>query len=241
LGYQGEVDVNSSVGAAVKVGRREQNKADKLARIKAAARKLFTSKGYEATCTREIAEEAGLSVGTIFFYARDKGDLCCLMAVDRLHRLFSQSFKKVDQAKPLLDQLTSFFSATFIDAAKNPSLSRILIKEMVIYKDKPKTDDWVTSRVGQLLDVALSRGEVGFKESTAFVARTVNQMYLAEMRDWIVGDKPDPAEGLATLRRSLFLLFEGLMYGSAPALRRSQTKKSAKKSRILPADPTVKG
>jgi len=202
--------VNSSTDVAVKVGRREQNKADKLRRIKAAARKLFVRKGYEATTTREIAEEAGLSVGTVFFYARDKGDLCCLMAVDRIHKLFARSYKNVDPSHTLLDQLTSFFSAAFVDAAKNPSLSRILIKEMVTYKDKSQVDEWVTSRVEKLLDIARQRGELEFDDSTAFVARTVNQLYLAEMRDWIVGDRPDPAEGLATLRRSLFLVFEGL-------------------------------
>ena len=69
--------------AAPSRGLRERNKADKLRRIKAAARELFTKKGYEATTTREIAELAGVSVGTVFVYAKDKGDLVCLMAIDR--------------------------------------------------------------------------------------------------------------------------------------------------------------
>jgi AcrR family transcriptional regulator len=194
------------------VGRREQNKADKLSRIKTAARKLFMKKGYEETCTREIAEEAGLSVGTVFFYARDKGDLCCLMAVDRIHGIFARSFNKVDRTATLVDQLSSFFSPAFVDAAKNPELSRILIKEMVIYKNKVEVDGWVTSKVEKLLDQSRERGEVEFDESPEFVARTINQLYLAEMRDWIVGDSPSPKEGLKTLRRGLLLFLEGLKY-----------------------------
>jgi len=47
-----------SVGA---VTLREQNKTDKLKRIKESARYLFATKGFDATSTREIAALAGLA------------------------------------------------------------------------------------------------------------------------------------------------------------------------------------
>ena len=49
-------------------GKRERNKQDKLLRIKAAARDLFISRGYDETTTREIALRAGVGMGTVFTY-----------------------------------------------------------------------------------------------------------------------------------------------------------------------------
>jgi AcrR family transcriptional regulator len=194
------------------LGRREQNKADKLRRIKAAARELFTQKGYEATCTREIAELAGVSVGTVFFYARDKGELCCLMALDRLEAGFVRAFKACDTSQPLLDQLMSVFGGMFKNSARNIALSRILVKEMVSYEGRRRMDEWLVSRLSQLLTAARESGEVTFDETPEFVARCIHHVYLAEMRDWVMSETPRAPEGVADLRRTLALVLQGLSY-----------------------------
>jgi AcrR family transcriptional regulator len=54
---------------------RERNKEDKLARIEHAARRLFSKQGYDLTTTREIAERAGIGVGTLFVYFPEKRDI----------------------------------------------------------------------------------------------------------------------------------------------------------------------
>ena len=43
--------------------RRDQNKVEKRGRIIAAARALFTHKGFDATTTQEIADAAGVAAG----------------------------------------------------------------------------------------------------------------------------------------------------------------------------------
>jgi AcrR family transcriptional regulator len=50
-------------------GRR---KADSLAKIKQAARKLFVDRGYDATRPQDIAREAGLGHGTFYLHYPDK-------------------------------------------------------------------------------------------------------------------------------------------------------------------------
>jgi len=197
-------------------GRREQNKADKLRRIKAAARELFTQKGYEATTTREIAEHAGVSVGTVFVYAKDKGDLVCLMAVDRLRQEFARAFEAVDSRLPLLGQLVSVCAHMFRDSARNLPLSRILIKEMVAYRRKHQIDEWIESRLQRLLERAIKRGEVDFSEDPIFVARALNLTYLAVMRDWIMTERPRPAEAIRDMRRLLAIQLHGLNYQPSP-------------------------
>ena len=57
-------------------GRRELNKEDKLRRIKSAARALFIKKGYDEASTRELAQRAGVALGTLFSYAANSATSC---------------------------------------------------------------------------------------------------------------------------------------------------------------------
>lgn len=61
-------------------GRRELNKADKRRRIRAAARELFAERGYSSVTTQEVADLAEVGTGTLFRYARSKGELLCMVA-----------------------------------------------------------------------------------------------------------------------------------------------------------------
>ncbi|MBY4131191.1 TetR/AcrR family transcriptional regulator [Rhodococcus fascians] len=61
------------------VSRRERNKQDKLARITAAARELFLERGVDDVTTQEIAEKADIGTGTLFLYAKTKGELLLLV------------------------------------------------------------------------------------------------------------------------------------------------------------------
>lgn len=215
----------NSAAPACKLGLREQNKADKLRRIKAAARELFTLKGYEATTTREIAELAGVSVGTVFVYARDKGDLVCLMAIDRLRQEFAKAFESCKPHKTLLDQLVSVYAHMFRDSARNLPISRILIKEMMAYRNKHRIDDWIISQLEALLLAARNRGEVSFEEDPAFVARAINLTYLAEMRHWIISEVPKPSDAVKNLRRMFAIQLHGLNYQPVTGRRKTRASK----------------
>lgn len=57
---------------------RESNKQEKLARITVAAQKLFGEKGISDVTTSEIAVAAGVATGTLFLYAKSKGELLLL-------------------------------------------------------------------------------------------------------------------------------------------------------------------
>jgi AcrR family transcriptional regulator len=64
--------------ASAQLGRRERNKLDKLERIKAAARELFAKKGISEVSTAAVAELADVASGTLFLYAKTKGELLLL-------------------------------------------------------------------------------------------------------------------------------------------------------------------
>jgi TetR/AcrR family transcriptional regulator len=65
------------------MGRRERNKAEKLERIMTAASALFAERGIEDVTTQQVAEAADIGTGTLFLYAKTKGDL--LLMVQNAH------------------------------------------------------------------------------------------------------------------------------------------------------------
>lgn len=65
--------------AAQPLGRRERNKQAKLERITAAASELFAANGVDEVTTQQIADAADIGTGTLFLYAKTKGELLLLV------------------------------------------------------------------------------------------------------------------------------------------------------------------
>ncbi len=68
-----------STSASNTLGRRERNKQQKLERITAAASELFAEHGIDDVTTQQIAERADVGTGTLFLYAKTKGELLLLV------------------------------------------------------------------------------------------------------------------------------------------------------------------
>jgi AcrR family transcriptional regulator len=70
-----------------------------------AARKLFVKKGYRATTTAEIAAEAGLTKGALYFHFRSKEDILFDLVKrlsDHNRAVFEESLKKADNPAAFL-------------------------------------------------------------------------------------------------------------------------------------------
>jgi AcrR family transcriptional regulator len=65
--------------ASQPVGRRERNKQAKLERITRAASELFAEHGVDEVTTQQIADKADIGTGTLFLYAKTKGELLLLV------------------------------------------------------------------------------------------------------------------------------------------------------------------
>ncbi|WOQ15606.1 TetR/AcrR family transcriptional regulator [Raineyella sp. W15-4] len=61
------------------LGRRERNKQAKLERITAVASALFAEHGVDEVTTQQIADAADIGTGTLFLYAKTKGELLLLV------------------------------------------------------------------------------------------------------------------------------------------------------------------
>ncbi|OYO13166.1 TetR family transcriptional regulator [Enemella evansiae] len=88
-------------------GRRAQAKAQKRARICAAAEELFRAQGYAGTTTQQVADLADVAAGTVFTYAASKPEL--LMMVMN-HRLRTELARGMAAAEDVTDPLAGIMT-----------------------------------------------------------------------------------------------------------------------------------
>lgn len=134
--------------AAPRVGRRERNKQEKLARIVGAARQLFSERGFAETTTQQIAEAADIGTGTLFLYARSKEDLLVMVFRDEMLETARAAFANADPDAPLLDQLMQVFSSMLAYHERDPDIARLLLKEVMFPDGVGRAAD-----ISELLDV----------------------------------------------------------------------------------------
>jgi AcrR family transcriptional regulator len=197
-------------------GLRERNKLDKLRRIKEAASKLFILKGFDDTTTREIAVRAGVGLGTVFVYAATKRDLLFLIVNDDLLRVVEKAAGLVRPDRPMLENLLRVFQAHYRYFGRQPTLSRLALREMNFYATGPEAQKFLTTRerlvalIGEIVRTAIERKAISSKEDSKLIAWVIFSIYQIEIRHWLSSDELNVARGLDYLRRQLVLLTTGL-------------------------------
>lgn len=198
-----------------KLGLRERNKLDKLARIRSAALELFETKGFDATTTREIAELADVGIGTVFMYADDKRDLLFLIFNDVLDRVVDEAFGRVDHRKPLSAQITAVFAHFYAAFHERAALARIFLRELVFFSQGKQAEQYLANR-GRILHAlealvadAIDKGKVRAGEDPAHIAKACFFLYSGEIRMWLGAPEPDLAQGIDSLQRTFALLGRG--------------------------------
>ena len=89
--------------ASQPVGRRERNKQDKLDRIIAAAGELFAEHGVDEVTTQQIADKADIGTGTLFLYAKTKGELLLLVQNTKYAEALEQGRADAETIAGVLD------------------------------------------------------------------------------------------------------------------------------------------
>lgn len=84
-------------------------------KIKAAARALFIRKGYAATRTRDIAEEAGINLALLNYYYRSKEKLFDLILLETTVDFMKQLSVLLNDAHSTLEEKVERVTAGYID------------------------------------------------------------------------------------------------------------------------------
>jgi AcrR family transcriptional regulator len=226
---------------AASLGQRERNKRDKLQRIKNAAYELFISKGYDDTTTREIALRAGVGMGTVFTYADNKRDLLFLVANEDLAAITRRAEADISKDASLLSNLLVIFRDHYEYFARQPELSRLMLREMQFYASGSQADRFKAIRehfislINQCVQMAQARREISLSYDYVLIGWVIFSVYQVESRRWLSGKKLDLPSGMAQLEQVIGVVITGIApekTGKAHAgtsVMRSGAKSSPKK------------
>lgn len=100
-------------------------------KILEAARKVFTEKGYAATRTRDIADEAGINLALLNYYFRSKEKLFFKIMTQTVEELFAFMLPIISNEATSLDEKIEIFANKYIEVvSQNPNLPLFLSSEI---------------------------------------------------------------------------------------------------------------
>lgn len=196
-------------------GLRQRNQADKLARILAAGRELFSRDGFDATTTRDIARQAGIGTGTLFLYFPEKRDLLLRLFTDDVEPVHRAAVASLDPSLPLLEATLRVFRSLYDYYARDPRLSRVFLSELAFLDPQRRSALAVFTLefvqvIADLVAVARDRGELARDVDPLAAARTLFRLYYAVLIEWVSGGLPSPGAAELELRASLSQLLRGI-------------------------------
>jgi len=97
-------------------------------KIKEAARKLFTSKGYAAVTTRDIAVEAGINQALLHYYFRSKEKLFEIIMLENLSLFIAGVSSVLNNEQTTIEQKIEDLVTTYIDKlSQEPDLPLFIV------------------------------------------------------------------------------------------------------------------
>jgi len=100
-------------------------------KIREAARTVFTQKGYAATRTRDIAEEAGINLALLNYYFRSKEKLFEVVMAEKVQQLFGVIAPVMNDSATSLEQKIELIAVSYIEVlSRNPDLPLFVLSEL---------------------------------------------------------------------------------------------------------------
>jgi len=199
--------------------RRTRRKAETLRRIEAAGWRLFTTQGYEATSTREIAAAADIAAGTLFNYFPEKRSLLIHLMQRQIDAALGRAFETMTPST-LEQELTHVCDALTRCYAEERRLSRVFIKELLFTDGEQRAESaaWtfdLVKRIAHLVATAQRRGELDAAVDPMEAAQQVFSTHYFGLVTWLGGTIPSRIAQEAQFRTSLRLLLRGLSRSAA--------------------------
>ena len=100
-------------------------------KIKAAARSVFHKKGFAASRTRDIAEEAGINLALLNYYFRSKEKLFVLVMIETLSEFFGSVSVIINNPETSFEEKIEQFAAGYIDLIfREPDIPLFIMSEI---------------------------------------------------------------------------------------------------------------
>jgi AcrR family transcriptional regulator len=183
----------------------------------AAAGEVFIENGYDATGTPDIAERAGVSVGTFYRYFDDKKQV--YLEVARRHLVVAYH-QVMDQLTPERfaggghrETLAAAIDALVSQILQHPGRSKVFLEMTLRDPDvaalRRAFDEAAQQRLASLLAAVCSREAVPDPQATAFVLFTT----AVECANGIAGLRGEPATEPGRAKRALTAFIDRALFG----------------------------
>ena len=201
------------------MSRRARRKEQTLRRIEEAGWRLFTTRGYEATSTREIADAADIAAGTLFNYFPEKRSLLIHLMQRQIDEATHGAFDTITGSS-LEQQLTHVFDVLIQRYASERRLSRVFVKELLFTDGEQRAESaaWtfeLVMRIAGLIRAAQRRGELDPAVDPMEAAQQLFSAHYFGLVTWLGGTIPSRAAHQEQVRASLRLLLRGLRRSAA--------------------------
>jgi AcrR family transcriptional regulator len=179
--------------ASQPVGRRERNKQQKLDRITAAARELFAERGVDEVTTQEIADKADIGAGTLFLYAKTKGELLLLVQNSSYADALAEGTSAAESIPDVLDAVMAIVRPVVECNRKQVDNGRTYLREIVFGDpEEPHHRDalLLTVQTEKAIAHVLQRDERSSATDAATLAHIVSAIMFVSMAATVNIAKP---------------------------------------------------
>lgn len=183
----------TKIAPEARPGLRDRAKAERMRRIRDAAKELFVSNGYEHTTTKQIAEVAEVGEATLFRYVANKRDLLLLVLGEKMDETIAEMVAKDGQlerstktAQDFVNRLQTIYQARASFYAKDPEnvlsyLQQGLTVGSKLGDESIRQGDQVITLTQKILDQAKEKGHLIQSIDTRIVAQNCNGIYIHEV------------------------------------------------------------
>ena len=170
--------------ASQPVGRRERNKQAKLERIIAAASELFAAHGVDEVTTQQIADKADIGTGTLFLYAKTKGELLLMVQNAQYAGALEKGRASAETVPDALDAVISIVRPIVQCNRAQIENGRTYLREMVFGDpEEPHHGEALTiaGQTEEAIAAVLRRDERVGEGDAATLARVVSSVMFLSM------------------------------------------------------------
>lgn len=170
--------------ASQPVGRRERNKQAKLERILAAASELFSKHGVDEVTTQQIADKADIGTGTLFLYAKTKGELLLMVQNAQYAGALERGRAAAESIPDVLDAVQSIVQPIVECNRSQIENGRTYLREMVFGDpEEPHHGEAlaIAAQTEEAITTALRRDKRIGEGDAATLARVVSGVMFLSM------------------------------------------------------------
>ena len=170
--------------ASQPVGRRERNKQAKLERIMAAASELFAEHGVDEVTTQQIADKADIGTGTLFLYAKTKGELLLMVQNAQYAAALEKGMVAAETTSDVLDAVMAMVQQIVRCNRTQIDNGRTYLREMVFGDpEEPHHGEalGIAAQTEEAIAAVLRRDERFADGEAATLARVVSSVMFLSM------------------------------------------------------------